>query len=358
MSIFTRPILEINLNKLLENYTFLKNKAFGAIPAAVLKDDAYGLGTAEVAKILYEKANCKAFFVAHAVEAEKIRPYVENSVICVLQGMGEDNIELFKRLNLIPVISSWEQFEFWKQNKIENINPVLHVETGLNRLGFRISDLEKLTTKDIAEFSCVMSHLACADSKEHFMNEKQLQNFKEIKNKFFPNTLASLSASDGVFLGQDYTFDMVRLGAAMYGINTTPYHESQMENVVKIKAPVLEICDLKEGEYVGYGATYKALSNRKIAIMSIGYGDGLPRILSNVGKVFFEKQQANMIGRISMDNLICDVTDITNLKVGDFVSVIDDFYTVDDMGYDAGTIGYEILSRFGKNPRFIRKYIK
>ncbi len=200
MNILTRPILEIDLNKLVENYNFLKTKSFGAIPAAVIKDDAYGLGADEVAKILYERAACQNFFVAHAVEAIKVRPLVGNSNIFVLQGMGEDNLDTFRTLHLIPVISSWEQFEFWRQNKIVGIKPVLHIETGLNRLGFRNSDLEKLSEEDRSEFSFVMSHLACADVINHFMNEKQLSKFKEIKTKYFPNTRASLSASDALRL--------------------------------------------------------------------------------------------------------------------------------------------------------------
>ena len=155
---------------------------------------------------------------------------------------------------------------------------------------------------------------------------------------------------------------MVRLGAAMYGINTAPYRQNQMKNVVKIKAPVLEIADLPKGEFVGYSATYRASSDRRVAIVSIGYGDGIPRSLSNVGKVYFNArsklQEARVIGRMSMDNLICDVTNIDGLEVGDMALIADDFYTLDDMGRDAGTISYEIMSRVGKNSRYIRKYIE
>lgn len=153
---------------------------------------------------------------------------------------------------------------------------------------------------------------------------------------------------------------MVRIGAAMYGINTAPYHENQMLPVVKIMAPVLEISPLCRGEFVGYSATYRAADDRKIAIVSIGYGDGIPRSLSNVGKVFFRNGgkvcEARIIGKVSMDNIICDVTEVENLQVGDTAFVVDDFYTLDDIGRDAGTISYEVLSRIGKNTRFDRRY--
>lgn len=362
MSILTRPILEINLNHLVDNYKQLQRLASKSTAAAVVKDDAYGLNAEIVAKTLYDKAQCRNFFVAHAVEGEKIKKFVPDASIYVLQGIGQDSLEIFQKLKLIPVISSPEMFEFWKANLIDGIKPVIHIETGLNRLGFREKELEKLSESERKEFCMVMSHLACGDEKDHFMNKHQLDNFVRLKEKFFPKIPGSLSASDGVFLGTDFQQDIVRLGAAMYGINTAPYRENQMKNVVYLKAPVLQIEDLSVGEFVGYSATYRANSPRKIAIISIGYGDGVPRSLSNVGKVFFKTlgklSEARIIGRVSMDNIICDVTNVDGLKVGDLAYLIDDFYTLDDMGRDAGTISYEILSRIGKNTRYLRKYIE
>ena len=140
----------------------------------------------------------------------------------------------------------------------------------------------------------------------------------------------------------------------------TPYRNSKMKNVVTIKAPVLQIKHLSKGEYVGYSATYKANTDRKIAIVSIGYGDGVPRSLSNTGKILVLKGdnvfEAPIIGRVSMDNIICDVTCIGNIKVGDIVHIAADFYTLDDVAKDAGTIAYELMSRIGKNTRFEKKY--
>ena len=362
MSILTRPVLEINLNNLLDNYITLKNIANKAIAAAVVKDDAYGLGAKKVAKMLYDKAECHNFFVAHAVEGEKIAETLDDVTIYVLQGIGDDSLDIFKRTpQLVPVISSPNMLEFWKKNKIDKRKPVIQIETGLNRLGFRENEIENLTDDDRKMFSMVMSHLACGDEKEHFMNKYQIETFDRIKKKYFDNVPASLSASDGVFLGNDFHYDMVRLGAAMYGINTAPYRLNQMKNVVRIKAPILQIADLPKGDFVGYSATYRASSNKKIAIVSIGYGDGIPRSLSNVGNVFFcidEKiYEANIIGRVSMDNIICDVSNIENLKCGDWGYLASDFYTLDDMARRAGTISYEIMSRVGKNKRFDIKYI-
>lgn len=362
MNILTRPILEINLNNLLDNYMMLAKLANKALPAAVVKDDAYGLDARIVAKMLYEKAGCRNFFVAHALEGQKIADLVPEAKIYVLQGIGEDSFELFKSVRqLIPVISSPEMFQFWQMNKIDGIKPTIQVETGLNRLGFRETQLEAMSETELKQFGMILSHLACGDEKDHFMNAHQIENFEKIKSIYFPKIPASLSASDGVFLGEKFHQNMVRLGAAMYGINTAPYRPNQMKNVVGVKAPVLQITDLPKGDFVGYSATYRASSNRKIAIISIGYGDGLPRSLSNVGKVFFKVlgklAEARIIGRISMDNIICDVTNVQGLEVGDMAYLADDFYTLDDVARDAGTISYEIMSRLGKNTRFDKKYI-
>lgn len=362
MNILTRPILEINLSNILKNYKTLAQIARNAIPAAVVKDNAYGLGAEMISSMLYEKAGCRCFFVAHALEGEKITSLVPEAKIYVLQGIGADSLSIFQNnKNIIPVICSPEMLKFWKQTKIDTIKPAIQIETGLNRLGFRQEDLDNLSDADKKIFGLVMSHLACADERDHFMNQHQIENFTKLKDKYFPRLPASLSASDGVFLGKDFHQNMVRLGAAMYGINTAPYRPNQMENVITLKAPVLQIANLPKGDFVGYSATYRASCIRKIAIISIGYGDGLPRSLSNIGKVFFIKSEklseARIIGRISMDNVICDVTDVDDLQCGDMAYFAADFYTLDDVARDAGTISYEIMSRLGKNTRFIKNYI-
>lgn len=361
MSILTRPILEISLGNIVKNYQQLHQIAPKAIAAAVVKDDAYGIGAVEVARKLYNDGDCRCFFVAHGIEGERIRSYVGKSDIYVLQGIGEDSLESFEKANLTPVIAAPQQLEFWKAHRIKGIKPAIQIETGLNRLGFREEELEALKDEDKKEFGLVLSHLACGDEKDHFMNEHQLLRFEELKERYFPKLPASLSASDGTFLGERYQKNVVRLGAAMYGINTAPYRQNQMLPCIKVLAPVLDIARLKKGDFVGYSVTYRAANDRRLAVVSIGYGDGIPRSLSNVGKLFFTTggkiQEARIIGRISMDNIICDVTDVNNLQVGDMALVVSDFYTLDDMGRDAGTISYEVLSRIGKNTRFIRQYI-
>ena len=168
MSILTRPIFEINLKNLLKNYQTLQKIAPHAIAAAVVKDDAYGLGAYRVAQYLYDKGGCRCFFVAHGVEGEIVRKVAPEAQIYVLQGIGEDSLESFKSSNLIPVISSLEMLEFWKKNRFSDMKAMINIETGLNRLGFREKELEALSPEDKNLFDCVMSHLACGDEKDHF----------------------------------------------------------------------------------------------------------------------------------------------------------------------------------------------
>lgn len=359
MTLYTTPVLNINLKKLAANFNTLKKLAFPAKAAAVVKDDAYGLGAKEVTKALYD-VGCRAFFVAHGSEGAVVRATAPKADIYVLQGIGADSFAFFKEHHLIPVICSPEMLDFWHYNALPGIKPAIQIETGLNRLGFCQEELNLLSPEELSGFSYVLSHLSCADEQAHFMNKRQLENFIRLKERFFKQTPATLSASDGVFLGKDFLFDMVRLGAAMYGINTAPYRENEMLNILTFKAPVLQVKTLRKGEFAGYSATFRALSDMKTAIVSAGYGEGLPRALSNRGKVIFYENGTPrfcpIIGRISMDNVICDVSNVKDVFPGMFAYFISDDYTVDDIARDAGTIAYEIISNLGKNPRFIRTY--
>lgn len=363
MQLWTQPILEISLKNILSNYKKLQKIASNTACAAVIKDDAYGLGAAEVAPYLYQKGGCQKFFVAHAVEGAALAPLIPEAKIFVLQGVGADSLPWFQEYpTLIPVISTPFMLSMWQNAGFEGRQAAIQIETGLNRLGFRPHELAELSTKEREAFCLIMSHLACADDKNHFMNHFQLENFLRLKKTYFPNTSSSLSASDGIFLGGDFLQDLARLGAAMYGINTTPYRHNSMKNVICLKAPLLQVEDLQKGAYVGYGATYQAPKSGRLGIVSIGYGDGLPRSLSNMGKVFFKVQDkpkpANIIGRVCMDNLMCDLSAFADIQAGETAYLIDDFYTLDDMALVADTIAYELISRFGKNRRFNRKYIR
>jgi len=362
--VYVRPCMEINLNRVLENYlAFSRAKSNpDTNMAAVVKDNAYGLGDQEIAKILYEQGGCRTFFVAHGFEGSRVRAVAPNADIYVLQGPGQEDLECFRKDNLIPVIASLSQLNFWFQQMPNNQKPALQIETGLNRLGLRPQEIASLDQETRDKFGVVLSHLACADEPGHSQNEFQLKNFQELKSNF-PKAKFSLAASDGFLLGPDYQFDIVRLGAVLYGLNPVPNPKVISKNVLQIKAPVIQVADVKPGDCVGYGADYVVKEKGKIAIVSIGYADGVFRSFFPKGKVWFKDQDgwlaAPLAGRVSMDNLICDVSHIPDdvLYKNQYVSLINDSYTADDFGRDAGTIGYEVISVFGHGIRFIKEYV-
>ncbi|MFC1754762.1 alanine racemase [Thermoproteota archaeon] len=361
--VLTRPLLQINLNAVKENYQFLKTLCAPAECSAVVKNNAYGLGVREIVTAL-KNVGCKTFWTAHAHEGAEIRALIPDCDIIVLQGPCQDTIQLFQDYHLIPVINTLDQLEYWEANKTDNAKPfVLHIDTGLNRYGLRTNDIKRLSSQlnRLNDLYMVISHLACADDNGHFMNNYQQKQFTELC-ACLPKVKKSLSASDGAFLGNEFSYDMVRLGAALFGINTAPYRENQMKNVISIQAPVLQIEELPLGQYCGYGAAYRAHTTRRLAVISIGYGDGIPCSLRNVGWVWFQDKndmyyEARITGRISMDIITCDITDIPRgvVQTGTQASLVNERYTVDDLGRDAGTIGYEVISRLGK--RFKRVYL-
>ena len=354
----TRPILTVNLKTLCENYLYIKQYIQPVIPACVLKNNAYGLGADIIGQALYQ-TGVRDFFVAYACEGAILRTVAQKARIFVLQGFGEEERELFKQHNLIPVLPNINTVHQWFKNPANSEKPALQVETGLNRLGIHLEEINQVASYP---FSLILSHLACADECNHYLNERQKENFKQFKS-YFSDTLFSLSASDGVFLGKDFHFDMVRLGAALYGINTTPYTEKKVKNVLQVQAPILQIQTVQGGETIGYSATYTVKRPTKVATVSIGYADGIFRSFQEKGKLHLQTNEkiytAPIIGRVSMDNIMCDVSDIPEQSLAQttYMTIIDDFYDLDAFGKDCNTIGYEVLNNIGHATRYIRKYV-
>ncbi len=205
-----------------------------------------------------------------------------------------------------------------------------------------------------------MSHLACAEALNHPLNAKQLATFREIAS-LFTGVPASLSNSSGIFLGPHFQFDLVRPGAALYGINPTPEADNPMQPVVDLKARIVQMRNVEKGEGVGYGGTWTARRTTKLAIVSAGYADGYFRAgSSNDGtrgaEVVVAGKRCPVAGRISMDLMAIDVTDLPNnaARRGHMATLIGEGITVDELAHHFGTIGYEVLTSLG--PRFARVY--
>ncbi|WP_322517360.1 alanine racemase [Rhodopseudomonas palustris] len=358
-------ILTINLDAIVANWRKLEKTAVPAEAAAVVKGDAYGCGIAPVTKAL-AAAGCKTFFVATLAEAGAARAIAPDAAIYVLDGFFQSTGDEFARLNCRPVIGDLYELAEWDvycRRTHWNGGAAIHIDTGMNRLGLTISEAQgivpRIATGDHG-VTLVISHLAAAEALNHPMNARQVTAFREIAG-LFAGVPASLSASSGIFLGPQFAFDMVRPGAALYGINPTPEADNPMLPVVDLKARILQVRSVERGDSVGYGGTWTARRPTKIAVLSAGYADGYFRAAgSNDGTrgadVIIAGQRCPVAGRVSMDLLAVDVTDLpaNAARRGQMATLIGDGITVDELGHHFGTIGYEVLTSLG--PRYARVY--
>ena len=352
----SNSFLEINIDSIIHNYQLINNKVGNTECAAVLKADAYGMGASVIAKAL-DKAGCSTFFVATIDEGIELRACFskDENQIAVLSGLLEGSEDIFYSNKLTPVLNDTEQTKKWaiynKQKKI-SAPSILHIDTGMNRLGLTINELYDIiknpTELKELHVEWIMSHLACGDQPRDIMNEKQLSVFLNAK-KEFPNVKASLANSAGVFLGQSYHLDMVRPGIALYGSGSGSIPSKPLKQVIKLYSRILQIRTLSTGASVGYGASYRVSEATRVATVGLGYADGYLRSLSNCSWVFFNGLRLPVIGRISMDYITIDITQIASEKIqtGDFIEIIGDKFTLDDLATVANTVPHELLTRLG-----------
>lgn len=343
----SQATLTIDLNAVTKNYQLLDEKSGNAECAAVVKANGYGLGMKQVATAL-TKAGCSFFFVATVDEALELRAILKEPKIAIFHGvLSKIEAELCLEHQLMPVLNDFYQIEIWQEvaKDSEQLNQaILHIDTGMNRLGFASNTDFTAMLNDVA---FVMSHMSCAEQADHPMNQTQLQTFKEVI-QHFPDSKYSLANSSGIFL-KDAHFDLVRPGMALYGLNPTPDADSPMHNVVTLSAPILQVRVVPAETAIGYGGYYTTARPSKIATVSAGYADGYLRSLSNLGKVQIGDTPAPVVGRISMDLITIDVTDLPDHEIqpGTMVELLGNHCTVDDIAEKAGTIGYEILTSLG-----------
>ena len=342
--ILTSAILEVNLKNLRFNYNYLKYLNKGKYTGAVIKADAYGLGSIKIIKNLY-KIGCKHFFVATIDEALKIRKSFKKGNLYVLNGVEKKfiNQHLIKN-NIIPIINSISDLIKIKSIK-KKIKIGIHIDTGINRLGIPIKDLKKYKFNDKLSINLIMSHLASANEKNNNFNKKQELLFNKIANKYFKLNLKSLSNSAGIKLGNNFHYDIVRPGISLYGGHNNSSLKKKIKPVIKLKAKVLQIKHINKNEYVGYNQTFKAKKNMIIAIIGIGYADGIFRKLSNIGNVYYKKYKFKIIGRISMDSITINISNNSKLiKVGDFLEIINYENDIEKIAKICDTISNEILT--------------
>src|ERR1700736_742480 len=358
-------VLTVNLDAIIANWRKLEKTAVPAECAGVVKANAYGCGAEQVSRAL-AKAGCKTFFVANLEEARVVREAVPSAAIYALGGFFQNTGEAYAKIDAKPVIGDLNELAEWDvfcRRSGWTGGAAIHIDTGMNRLGLTVVEAQGIIPRINAGdhgITLVMSHLACAENLNHPLNAKQLATFREIAS-LFSGVPASLSNSSGVFLGPQFQFDLVRPGAALYGINPTPEADNPMQPVVDLKARIVQMRNVERGESVGYGGTWTARQPTRLAIVSAGYADGYFRAAGGIdgtrsAEVMVAGKRCPVAGRISMDLMAVDVTDLPNNAVrrGHMVTLIGEGITVDELAHHFGTIGYEVLTSLGR--RYARVY--
>jgi alanine racemase len=358
-------VLSIDLSAIQKNWRFLASHAGTAECGAAVKGNAYGLGVEPVGRALWE-AGCRSFFVARPKEGEELRGVLPEATIYVLDGLFPGQAEFYAQNNLLPALISIEEAREWAAfGRVygRKLPCAIHVDTGINRLGFPMGEytalLAETATMDGLHVSLLMSHLACAEESTHPLTLKQRDTFNTVRTKL-PGVPASLANSSGIFLGKDYAHDLVRPGIAIYGGNPTPALANPMYAVALLEGTILQTREVEAHETVGYGATWKAPRKSRVAVLGAGYKDGVPRALSsgnsnNPPQVFLGGKRCPIIGRVSMDMMAIDVTDLTQaVKRGDRAEILGPNILIDEAANWAGTISYELLTRLGS--RYARLY--
>ena len=359
--------ITIDLGQIGANWKALAAKVAPAACGAVVKANAYGLGAERVMPALM-RAGCTTFFIATPDEAEAARKFAPAAEIYALDGLVGNSAAVFARLGVKPVLSTLDDVVAWSalcRARGEKLSAALHIDTGLNRLGLPARDVRHLAADPSMmagiKLDLVMSHLASADNPRDPKNRDQLLAFETL-SALFPGVPRSLAASDGLMLGPAYHFDLVRPGYALYGGQALQMAPAPVKSAVTVTARILSVADVAPGETVGYSATWRAKRPSRIATIAAGYADGIPRTASAPdgrpgGHVMITGHLAPLVGRVSMDLITVDVTDLPEgaAMPGEFAKLVCDELSIEDAGFSAGTIGYEILTRLG--PRFPRLYL-
>ena len=356
--------LTIDLGALRDNYLSLAALAPASQTAAVVKADAYGLGADIVSQTLFE-AGCRNFFVAHIDEALALRIRLSaEAQIFVLNGLQPGNETSCAAMAITPVLNSLEQIAQWSSHAKKlgkTLTAAVQIDTGMCRLGLSPEELEIISVQpqllDGIEIAFVMSHLACADEPDHVSNAAQLAVMRKAATAF-PETPVCFSNSGGIFLGNDYHNALLRPGIALYGGAPSAANPNPMKPVVRLDLAVIQTRTVPAGSLVGYGGSFTASGPTRLATIAAGYADGLPRSLSNRGAAWYNGVRLPIVGRVSMDSIILDISALpeATLTQGSLVQMIGPDQTLEDIAEDAGTIAYEILTGLGR--RYRRSYIQ
>ena len=358
--------LQVNLDALAENFHKLRRRGAQSMPAnmsaAVVKADGYGLGMHVVASRLYQEG-CQRFFVATAAEGVQVRTLLPDVHIYVLAGATRQTLGDLKAYQLTPVLNTRQQCELWSPTRKP---AALHIDTGMHRLGMSWDD--DLSQLPALQLELLMTHFARADEWSDTLRSHQTQRFESCfatLRECHPDILASLNNSAAVLTDQGKKVALLqseqegcvdRLGVGLYGVNPhtqtdTPAAKQLLANVATLEAEVMQVRRVRAGATVGYGSTHCVSGSGRLVTIGAGYADGVPRLLSNKGHVFFQGYRLPIVGRISMDSLVVELADetamICEIDEGDWVEIFGPHLSVEEVASQAQTIAYEIFTGLG-----------
>lgn len=346
------PTVEIDLDALCANYRLLKARAAGAEVSAVVKCDGYGLGAAEAATALATRESCKTFFVTYFEEGLALRAALAGAApkatIHVFDGLSGIAPADFIAARLTPVLNSAREASAWAEAR--GGAAALHVDTGMNRLGAPLAEIDEIAGASNLKIDLFISHLACASEPDHPMNERQRLAFEAAARKF-PGARRSLAASGGALMDKCYHYDLVRPGIALYGASPFDDAVPNLKPVARLTAPIIQVREIAPGETIGYGATFKAERLTRLATVALGYGDGFLRAASNRGAAILKGAKCPILGRVSMDLIVLDATAAPRAGVGDRAEFFGPARAIEDAARDAGTMPYELLTDLGRRVR-------
>ncbi len=310
-----------------------------AAAGAAVKADAYGLGAVRAVRTLAD-AGCRTFFVAHWGEVADLLPLVPADQIAVLHGpMTDDEVAFAMASGVRPVINTLAQA--WRWHAAGGGPCHVMVDTGINRLGLGLADLGDAVLAGL-DIDICMSHLASAD-EDVAQNEDQRMRFDGLRERVRARRF-SLANSAGIALGEAYHADLTRPGLALYGGVARHELAGCIAQVAFPEASLIQVRDLSEGDLIGYNATFTAQQAMRVGVLAIGYADGYLRCWSGKGNFVWHGHEVPVVGRVSMDLTIVDLTKVPDCREGDWLTAC---YSLPDAALASGLSQYELLTLMG-----------
>lgn len=332
--------LRILPEALVANWRWLAAQSGTAACGAAVKADGYGLGAREVVRHL-SAAGCRDFFTATWAEAAALMPLPEGASLSVLHGVGESDMVAARTLPARPVLNSLEQVARWRTAGEGRPCDVM-VDTGMNRLGLRVEEAMSGALDGLA-IETLLSHLASAD-EDSDLNLRQLKAFETIRQAI-PARRYSLANSAGICLGAAYAFGLTRPGLALYGGTPRSEADGYLRQVAFPEARVLQVRDVREGETVGYGASWTAQRDSRVVVANMGYADGFLRChAGSGGGATWQEEELPLIGRVSMDLIAFDASDALAIGEGHWLTL---GYDLPSTAARSGLSQYELLTGLG-----------